>query len=263
MVLTVEEVKEVVGGAFSATSKDPTITEALNMPGDKGRAWEAARQAEWDNMVKFDVFSPPMEPPPGTKVLKTGTVCRGTYRNSELVKCKVRIVVKGYSQIPGVHFNETYAPVMKWSTFQMLLTIGAITDAAIRQFDVKSAYLHGTMNEEVWVQQPEGFEVPGKEHLPLRLQKALYGTKQGGHEWHWTLTNFMIGELGWEGSGYDMAAYSKTWEDGTWAIVGFWVDDATAIGNEEHILALEKAVQDRFGISGSGDAHWILGTSIR
>jgi hypothetical protein len=75
--------------AFSATSEDPMIAEALSMPGEEGRAWEAARQAEWENMVKFDVFGPPAEPPPGVKVLKTGTVCRGTYRNGILVKWKV------------------------------------------------------------------------------------------------------------------------------------------------------------------------------
>jgi hypothetical protein len=60
---------------FSATSKDPTIAEALAMPGDEGQAWEMARQAEWDNIVKFEVFGRPAEPPPGTRVLKMGTVC--------------------------------------------------------------------------------------------------------------------------------------------------------------------------------------------
>jgi hypothetical protein len=263
MALADEHVKEALGGAFSATSKDPTITEALNMPGDEGRAWEAARQAEWDNMQKFEVFGPLAEPPPGTKVLKTGTVCRGTYRDGKLIKRKVRIVVKGYSQVPGIHFNETYAPVMKWATFRMILALGATLNATMRQFDVKSAYLHGTMNEEVWVQQPEGFEVPGKEHLALRLQKALYGTKQGGHEWRRTLFQFMVKEQQWECSGYDNAAYAKKWDDGTWALVGFWVDDATVIGSEVRVRDLESAIQERFGISGSGEAHWILGTSIR
>jgi hypothetical protein len=73
-------------GVFSATSRDPSITEALNMPGEEGRAWEAAWQAEWQNMLTHKVFSLPAEPPPGTKVLKTGTVCRGMYRDGKLVK---------------------------------------------------------------------------------------------------------------------------------------------------------------------------------
>jgi hypothetical protein len=220
-------------GMFLVTSKDPMIAEVLSMPGEEGRTWEAVHQAEWDNMVKFDVFGPPAEPPPRMKVLKTGTVCHGTYRNGKLVKCKVHIVVKGYSQVPGVHFNETFALVMKWATFRMILSIGASMNASIHQFDIKSAYLHGVMKEEVWVQQPEGFEVPGKEHLALQLQKALYGTKQGRHEWHSTLLDFMLHKLGWDASGYDWAVYSKMWEDRMWALVGFWVDDVMAVGSEE------------------------------
>jgi hypothetical protein len=69
-------------------------------------------------------------------------------------------------------------------------------------------------------------------------------------------------EHGWKGSGYDWAVYYKWWDDDTWAIVGFWVDDATAVGNEARILELESAIKEHFGISSSGDAHWILGTNI-
>jgi hypothetical protein len=87
--------------------------------------------------------------------------------------------------------------------------------------------------------------------------------KQGGHEWHFTLLNFMLHELEWDASGYDRAMYSKSWDDGTWALVGFWVNDATAVGSEECLQELEKAIEGRFGISGSGKAHWILGMSIR
>jgi hypothetical protein len=248
---------------FSAMSKDPTISEALNMPGDEGKAWEEARQAEWRNMVIHNVFGPPEEPPPGTKVLKTGTVCRGTYRNGELVKRKVRIVVKGFSQIPGLHFNETYAPVMRWESFRMLLAIGASRSAKIRQFDVKSAYLHGTMKEKVWVTQPEGFEEPGKEHLALPLLKALYGTKQGGNEWRKTLYEFMVQDLSWSCSNYDAAVYFKNWDDGTWAIVGFWVDDAITVGSEKRLFELEQAFREQFGISGDREADYILGTTIQ
>jgi hypothetical protein len=145
----------------------------------------------------------------------------------------------------------------------MILAIGVSLNVTIWQFDVKSAYLHSVMDEEVWVQQPKGFEVPGKEHMALRLQKALYRMKQGGHQWHLTLAKFMIQELGWEGSGYDWATYTKTWEDDLWTLVGFWVDDAMVVGSESCILELEKAFQECFGISGSGEVHWILGTSIR
>jgi hypothetical protein len=75
MMMMMDEDIEGDLGVFSATLKDPNITEALNMQGDEGFAWEVAQQSEWENMVKFDVFRPPAEPPPGMKVSKTGTVC--------------------------------------------------------------------------------------------------------------------------------------------------------------------------------------------
>ena len=112
-----------------------------------------------------------------------GTALRATCQNGEITKRKTRIVVKGFSQVPGLHYNETYAPVMRWGTLRILLSIGAIFGQSIRQFDVKSEYLHGKIQEEVWVEQPDGFKLPGKEDLPMRLKKVLYGTKQGGNQW--------------------------------------------------------------------------------
>jgi hypothetical protein len=103
----------------------------------------------------------------------------------------------------------------------MLLAIGASRSVKIHQFDVKSAYLHGTMKEKVWVMQPEGFEEPRKEHLALPLLKALYSTKQGGNKWQKTLYEFMVQDLSWSCSNYDVAVYFKNWDDSTWAIVGF------------------------------------------
>ena len=102
----------------------------------------------------------------------------------------------------------------------------------ICQFDVKSEYLHGVIQEEVWVDQPEGFEVPGKENLPLCLKKVLYGMKQGGSQWRKMLREFMECELEWTCSDYDTVVFFKMWDDGTWAIVRFWVDDATSTGTE-------------------------------
>ena len=101
----------------------------------------------------------------------------------------------------------------------------------VRQFNVKSMYLHAKIEEEVWVEQPEGFKVPGKEILPLHLKKALYGTKQGGNQWQKTLEEFMKEKLKWHCSKYNKAIFFKSWDDGTWGIIGFWVDDATSVGH--------------------------------
>ena len=82
-------------------------------------------------MINHDMFSEPEKPPPNTQVLKTGTVLRSTHHNGVITKRKVRIVAKGYSQVPGLHYNETYAPVIQWETFRIILAIGAIKNLSI------------------------------------------------------------------------------------------------------------------------------------
>src|SRR3979490_164379 len=124
-------------------------------------------------MLDHSIFGEPEEPPPGIKIIKTRTTLKMNRRDGQVVKRKVRIIIKGYDQIPGVHFTDMYALVIRWETLHLLLAIGAATGADMCQFNIKSAYLHGMMQEEVWVRQPEGFEIPGKEYLPMQLLKAL------------------------------------------------------------------------------------------
>jgi hypothetical protein len=93
-------------------------------------------------------------------------------------KHKARIVVKGYAQVFGVDFSETYAPVARLDTIRMLLAIAAHKGWKIFQLDVKSAFLNGYLQEEIYVEQPKGFMVEGEEDKVYLLKKALYGLKQ-------------------------------------------------------------------------------------
>ena len=77
-----------------------------------------------------------------------------------------------------------------------------------------------------------------------------------------TLESFMQEKLNWQCSDYDQAIFYKSWNDGTWVIVGFWVDDATSIGHQQRLLELEDAFKEHFGLSDECDVHWILGTAI-
>jgi hypothetical protein len=103
----------------SAVISEPmSIKDAVNLPGEEGKAWECARQAEWQNMIDHNVFGPPEQPPPNTHILKTGTALRMMQKEGKISKRKVCIVAKGYSQVPGLHYNETYAPVMRWESLR-------------------------------------------------------------------------------------------------------------------------------------------------
>ena len=99
-------------------------------------------------------------------------------------KHKARLVAKGYSQQPGVDFNETFAPVARMETIRTMLALAAQMETPVYQLDVKSAFLNGELEEEVYVEQPLGYILKGKENKVFRLKKALYGLKQAPRAWN-------------------------------------------------------------------------------
>ena len=93
-------------------------------------------------------------------------------------KYKARMVIKGYKQKEGLDYFDTYSPVTRISSIRMLIAIAAIHNLEIHQMDVKTAFLNGDLDEEIYMEQPEGFIVPGQEKKVCRLVKSLYGFKQ-------------------------------------------------------------------------------------
>ena len=98
---------------------------------------------------------------------------------------KARLVARGFTQVYGLDYDETHAPVTWLETIRLLLGIAAKKDWEIRQIDVKSAYLYGDLDEEIYMSPPPGYNVP--EGHVLRLRKALYSLKQAGRQWYKTL----------------------------------------------------------------------------
>src|SRR5882672_11410593 len=101
----------------------------------------------------------------------------------EVVRNKVRVVAKGYSQVEGVDYTDTYALVSWMESMCMILHIGASLDWEMCQLDVKRAFLHGDLKEEIYMHQPEGQREPRKEDWVCHLNKTLYGLKQAGRGW--------------------------------------------------------------------------------
>lgn len=95
----------------------------------------------------------------------------------DIVRYKARLVAKGYSQVAGVDFNETFAPVAKFTTIRTIVAIGAAMDLEMHQMDVKTAFLNGELEEDIYMDQPQGFVEEGKQHLVCKLKKSLYGLK--------------------------------------------------------------------------------------
>ena len=97
---------------------------------------------------------------------------------------KARLVAKGYTQQPGIDFNETFAPVARLDTIRAIIAMAAQKGWSLYQLDVKSAFLNGELKEEIYVEQPQGFEVKGEERKVYKLKKALYGLKQAPRAWY-------------------------------------------------------------------------------
>jgi hypothetical protein len=97
---------------------------------------------------------------------------------SEASRFKARLVAKGFSQIPGIDYNDVFSLVVKYSSIRALLGIVAMHDVKLEQLDVKTTFLHDDLEEEIYMDQPEGFIVPGKENFVCKLKKSLYDLKQ-------------------------------------------------------------------------------------
>lgn len=146
---------------------------------------EAAESQDWIDAMDKEMQSieknktwEPVKPPARKKPIGLNWVFK-LKRNSkgEVIKHKARLVVKGYVQKHGVDFEEVFAPVAKLDTMRLLLGFAANHSWKIHHLDVKSAFLHGELEEEVYVSQPEGYTVKGKEQCVLKLSKALYGLR--------------------------------------------------------------------------------------
>ncbi len=124
-----------------------------------------------------------VEAPPNSNGIGSLFVFR-VKRNAEgeVTQYKERLVAQGYTQLPGLDFNEAFAPVAKLSSFRSMIALAARYGWKARQLDVKSAYVNGELEETIYMKQPPGSARPGVEHLVCRLKKTLYGLKQAGRD---------------------------------------------------------------------------------
>ena len=110
----------------------------------------------------------------------------------EQPRLKARLVARGFTQEEGIDFNEIYSPVVKHRSIRIILSLVAQCDLELEQLDVKTAFLHGNLEETIYMRQPKGFEVGDREKRVCLLKKSLYGLKQSPRQWYMKFDEFML-----------------------------------------------------------------------
>jgi hypothetical protein len=155
-------------------------------------------------------------------------------------KFKARLVTKGYPQVEGVDFDDIFSVVAKLTSIRVLMSLVATFDLEIEQMDVKTTFLHGDLEEEIYMKQPEGFVVKGKKDMVCKLKRSFYGLKQLPRMRYEKFDTYIL-SLGFVGSKVDHCIYSKE-EGGCFIYVALYVDDMLLIENNMDVIKEEATI---------------------
>ena len=223
--------------------------------------WESAMRDEMDSLMSNQTWEL-AELPPGKKALHNKWVFRIKEEHNGNKRYKARMVVKGFQQKEGIDYNEIFSPVVKLTTIRLVLKIVAAENLHLEQLDVKTAFLHGDLEEEIYMRQPEGFKEAGKENLVCRLKKSLYGLKQAPRQWYKKFDSFMSSS-GFTRCQADHCCYIKRF-DNSFIILLLYVDDMLVAGSDmQEIMNLKRELSKQFAMKDLGAAKQILGMRIK
>jgi hypothetical protein len=179
-----------------------------------------------------------------------------------VVRNKARLVAKGFSQVEGLDFGETFAPVARLESIHILLAYASHHEMKLYQMDVKSAFLNGFINKLVYVDQPPGLEDPRYPNHVYRLSKALYGLKQALRAWYERLRDFLI-EKGFTIRKVDTTLFTKKF-NGEIFICQVYVDDIIfGSTNENYCKEFGELMSKEFEMSMIGELTFFLGFQVK
>ena len=218
--------------------------------------WNAAAQSELDSLKENDVYDV-VDLPPGRKVVGSRWVFK-VKQNSDgsIERYKARLVAQGFSQQPGVDFDEIFSPVVRYDSLRLLLALSASKGWRPRQLDIKTAFLYGILKEEVYMQLPEGSRIAGK---VAKLNRCIYGLKQSPREWYSRLVTFLT-PYGFACSTFDPCVLVHDSGD---FFIAIYVDDLTLFGPSDSLMdKLVAVLKSEFKVNDLGPVHWLLGIQI-
>jgi histone deacetylase 1/2 len=243
-------------GCFTTSGEPQSLDEALH-----NKHWKDAMDIEYMALMKNKTWHlvPPQK---GRNVIG----CKWVYKikrksDGSLDRYKARLVAKGYKQRFGIDYEDTFSPVVKATTIRIILSVAVSRGWSLRQLDVQNAFLHGVLDEEVYMQQPPGFEDSNRPNYVCKLDRALYGLKQAPRAWYSRLSAKLVA-LGFKRSKADTSLffYSK---GGITMFVLVYVDDIiVASSTENATTALLKDLKEDFALKDLGELHYFLGIEV-
>lgn len=200
---------------------------------------------------------------PRQNVIGTKWIFRNKQDEAEVViRNKARLVAQGFTQIEGLDFGETFAPVARLESIRILLAFATNLNFKLYQMDVKSAFLNGPINELVYVEQPPGFKDPKYPNHVYKLHKALYGLKQAPRAWYECLRNFLV-KNGFEIGKADSTLFTKR-HDNDIFVCQIYVDDIIfGSTNKSFSEEFSRMMTKRFEMSMMGELKFFLGLQIK
>ena len=236
-----------------------TMQEAINHP-TRGKQWEKAVRNEYESLIKNHTWDLVRRPKGRRIVTNKWALKHKKNEMARIVRLKARLVARGFSQIYGVDYLDTYAPVVKLASIRILLAIAAIYGLEIHQMDVVTAFLAGELEEEIFMEQPEGFEVGTKEDdLVCRLRRSLYGLKQAPRVWNQRIRLFLK-SIGFDQTYSDPCVYINKETD---VIIAMWVDDLIIFGKDmASINDLKAQLNEEYEMKDLGELKYFLGIQV-
>ncbi|GJR52483.1 putative ribonuclease H-like domain-containing protein [Tanacetum coccineum] len=244
--------------AYFLSQKEPKkVIQALADP-----SWVEAMQEELLQFRLQKVWTL-VDLPNGKRAIGTKWVFRNKKdERGIVVRNKARLVAQGYTQEEGIDYDEVFAPVARIEAIRLFLAYASFMGFIVYQMDVKSAFLYGTIEEEVYVCQPPGFEDPQFPDKVYKVEKALYGLHQAPRAWYETLSTYLL-ENGFRRGTIDKTLFIKK-DKGDILLVQVYVDDIIFGSTKKSLcVEFEQMMHKRFQMSSMGELTFFLGLQVK
>lgn len=223
--------------------------------------WKKAALAEFNSLTDNQTWSLVQLPADKKAIGCKWVFSKKLDESGDVERFKARLVAKGYAQVPGLDFEDTFAPVAKYSTLRLFLTLAASLNMEIVQMDVSTAFLHGVIDEDLYMDQPEGFIDLTRADLVCKLHKSLYGLRQAPRQWYKTITKVLT-ENGYVKCPAEDCLFTKVTSIGKVYLIIYVDDIMIAAESSGELEKSKQLLSSNFTMKDLGSPSRFLGVSI-